>query len=52
MNCNFEEIWKETGVAYWRYYLGIFLERLRKATRNLSEDSRWPLLNKSSVRYP
>jgi hypothetical protein len=38
MNNELEKIWKEAVVTL-RYYPGIFLEGLRKATKNLSRDS-------------
>jgi hypothetical protein len=40
VNKKLERIWKEEAVSNLRYYLGIFLERLRETTRNLSKNSR------------
>jgi hypothetical protein len=42
MSDELERIWKEAVVSLLRYYRGILLERLRKITKNLSQDSRCP----------
>jgi hypothetical protein len=34
-----ERIWKETAVAWSRYYSRVYLEGLRKTTKNLSQNS-------------
>jgi phage replication-related protein YjqB (UPF0714/DUF867 family) len=39
MNDELEGIWKEALVSQRRNHLGIFLEGLRKDTRDLSEDT-------------
>jgi hypothetical protein len=40
MNDEWEETWKETLVAYSRYYPGIYLEGRRQITKTLNRDSR------------
>jgi hypothetical protein len=42
MNDKFDRIWKEVIVALMRYYPGICLQKLRKVTINLSQDSWCP----------
>jgi hypothetical protein len=36
-----ERSWKAAAVAYFRYYPSIRLKELRKATKTLSQDSRF-----------
>jgi hypothetical protein len=43
MNDELERIWKEAPVAYSRYYPSICLEKLRKTTKTLSQNSRSPV---------
>jgi hypothetical protein len=35
-------IWKEMVMACLKYYPGISLEEMRKATKNFSQDNRYP----------
>jgi hypothetical protein len=42
MNDDLKSIWKGAVVAEYRFCSGIFVERLRKPTRNLSQYSRCP----------
>jgi len=42
MNNGLERIWKDADMSNLRYYPGICLEKLRKATEILSHDSRYP----------
>jgi hypothetical protein len=42
MSDELEMIWKEAVVSLLRYYRRILLERLRKTTKNLCQDSRCP----------
>jgi hypothetical protein len=44
MNNALEKIWKEAVVAFFRDYLGICLDGLRKTMKNLSQASRSPNL--------
>jgi hypothetical protein len=47
-------IWKEAVMADWRYYSGIWIERLRKSTIALSRDNLcrgWTPPNTSLERY-
>jgi hypothetical protein len=42
MNNKLQSMWKEVGIAHSRYYLGLWLEGLRKTTKSFSQDSRSP----------
>jgi hypothetical protein len=39
MNDELERKWMEAVVAYFNYYPGVPLQRLRKARKNLRQDS-------------
>jgi hypothetical protein len=45
MNDELERIWKETVVAYSRYYRGVFLVGMRKITTDLSYNAPRPKFN-------